>query len=427
MGFINDFLDKQISIADQLNLFNLPKIDQPTPDALLPSISKVQSSVNDKRKARRKGATPYGKVGGGPFLSKQSEYFINIYQYNFFLDIINCVFMIVLNNIKEIREVAEPDKLSIVSNFLKNSMILSFFLNTEFYNNDYDFISEPESISLYNKFFFIGGTGIFPPESNIKTQAEQTQNIKLIIDTSIANVIFGYLSGATSINLIVKFNEEFQKFSSLYPHIDALFKITETMPPPPPLPGQPVQVDSDEETDNQLYTYLDLYFGTLKFPYREEERQPSIVYCISDISINEMCDKIKHLFLGLPKDFVQDPTFEPLCLWFIQQLVITFQQFKSVQDSTDLLIDQKNEVARQKQLQFMQPFQIPGPTPAIPLGSPFQPIAVQGGKIKYKKSKKIKKNRKTKKNKKLKKNRKTKKKYNKRVKKNKTHKKKQNL
>ena len=201
MTIINDFLDKQISIADQLNLLNLPKIEPPQAT----SPGKMTSKVS-KRKARR--AAPY--KGGAPYLSNQSEYFINIYQYNFFLDIINSIFMVALNNITGI---ADESTLKISHNFLRNSMILSFFLNTEFYNNDYDFISEDISRQLYNKFFFIHGSNIFSSNSNIKTQSQQTQQIKLIINNSIVNVVLEYFKEpmTTPIQIIAKFNEHFHK------------------------------------------------------------------------------------------------------------------------------------------------------------------------------------------------------------------------
>lgn len=393
MTIINDFLDKQISIADQLNLLNLPKIEPPQAT----SPGKMTSKVS-KRKARR--AAPY--KGGAPYLSNQSEYFINIYQYNFFLDIINSIFMVALNNITGI---ADESTLKISHNFLRNSMILSFFLNTEFYNNDYDFISEDISRQLYNKFFFIHGSNIFSSNSNIKTQSQQTQQIKLIINNSIVNVVLEYFKEpmTTPIQIIAKFNEHFQQFSSLYPDIDALFKITQPLPPPPPPtpPAQPVVSGPDD----QLYMYLDLYFGTLTFPYREVARHhappyssTSAVDCISDNSINLMCNKIKLLFLGNNATrFVLDEDFSALSVPFIKELLVRFQDFTSIQQEAERLID------------------ISGPEPAFAFGT--NPVAVQGGKIKYKKSKKIKKNRKTKKNKKVIKNRKTKK--NKKVKKNK--------
>jgi len=243
---VQDFLDKQISLADQLNLLNLCPLIQPEEMA---EFARFQVELKEED-------------GEQDFKGPINNAFINIYEYNYFLDIMNSIF---------INHIANHPRVGYVQTYILNSIILSLFLNTEFYNNDYDFASESESQELYK--FFIDNRGI-------------ANTIKSKIDLCIKNFLISVEKESQFIEFNTKLTEIFE---IIYEKVYVLF----TLYP-----------DDD-------YPYLDLYFGILNFPYVENDLgTPTYnIKCASDSNVINICERIKYLLLNPPllgDDFPRD-------------------------------------------------------------------------------------------------------------------------
>ncbi len=238
---VQEFLDKQISLADQLNLLNLCPLIQPNE---MVEFGRFQVDLEEQD---FKGPIKYA--------------FINIYEYNYFLDIMNSMF---------IYAIATDRRVDYLKTYILNSIILSLFLNTEFYNNDYDFASEPISQELYNFFIY---------------NRDMANTIKSNIDLCIKK----FLISVEKESQFIEFNTKLTEiFGFMYKKVYDLF----TLYP---------------EHD---YPYLDLYFGILNFPYVQESVFPYVqesvydlgqptynIKCASDSNVIIICERIKYLFL----------------------------------------------------------------------------------------------------------------------------------